>query len=134
MPLDPKQQQRRQAMRQHRRDLRKIMTPAEAALWKLLQKRQLEGRRFRRQHSVGPFILDFYCLEERLPVELDGAVHDNPGRGEYDDERTASLQAHGIRVVRFENRAVFDDPETVLEAIAWHFHNQAGEEEAPPGT
>ena len=75
------------------------MTPAEAALWKRLQKRQLEGRRFRRQHSVGPFILDFYCPEEKLAVELDGAVHDDPGRSEYDDERTASLQAHGSRVL-----------------------------------
>ena len=95
MPLDPEQQHRRKAMRQRRRDLRKTMTPAEAALWKLLRKRQLEGRRSRRQHSGGPFILDFYCSEEKLAVELDGAVYDDPGRGAYDNERTASLQAHG---------------------------------------
>ena len=121
MPLNPKQQQRRQIQKQHRRELRETMTPAEAALWTLLRKRQLEGRRFRRQHSIGPFIVDFFCPEEKLAIELDGAVHDDPGREEYDDARTVSLEAHGIRVVRFENREVFDDPEAVLEAIAMHF-------------
>ena len=112
-------------MKKHRRDLRKTMTPAEAALWQHLRKRQLQGRRFRRQHSVGPFILDFYCPEERLAVELDGAVHDDPGRVEYDDERTASLQAYDIRLVRFENREVFENPDAVLEGIAWHFNDRS---------
>lgn len=101
-----------------RRHLRSNGTPAEATLWTLLQRKQLEGRRFRRQHSVGPYVLDFYCAAERLAVELDGAVHDDPARARYDAQRTAHLKQHGIRVVRFENRLIFRDPEGVLAAIA----------------
>lgn len=97
------------------------MTPAEAALWKLLKNKQLRGRKFRRQHSAGPYVLDFYCPAERLAVELDGAVHDDPLRGRYDAARTTTLNRHGIRVVRFENRDVLEQPDVVLEAIAWHF-------------
>lgn len=104
-----------------RRHLRTHGTPAEAALWLRLQRRQLQGRRFRRQHSIGPFILDFYCPPERLAVELDGAVHDDPAQRAYDEARTAWLAEQGIRVVRFENRLVFECPEAVLAAIAAHF-------------
>ena len=101
-----------------RRHLRTHGTPAEAVLWTLLKNRQLQGRRFRRQHSVGPFVLDFYCPAEKLAVELDGAVHFTSQRAAYDAERTRVLEALGIRVVRFENRMVFEDPEAVLGAIA----------------
>ncbi|HLT47587.1 MAG TPA: endonuclease domain-containing protein [Rubricoccaceae bacterium] len=101
-----------------RRHLRTHGTPAEAALWTLLRNRQLHGRRFRRQHSVGPYVLDFYCPAEKLAVELDGAVHFTPERAAYDAERTRALEALGIRVLRFENRMVFEDPEAVLGAIA----------------
>jgi len=104
-----------------RRHLRNHGTPAEAALWLLLKNCQLRGRRFRRQHSAGPYVLDFYCPAERLAIELDGAVHDDPARRAYDDARTAWLAERGIRVVRFENRLVFEHPEAVLEAIAAAF-------------
>ncbi len=106
------------AQKPTRRHLRTHGTPAEAALWLRLKRRQLLGRRFRRQHGVGPYILDFFCPSERLAVELDGAVHDDPARRAYDAERTRHLNAVGIRVVRFENRAVFERPEAVLAAIA----------------
>ncbi len=109
------------AQKPARRHLRTRGTPAEAALWLRLQRRQLGGRRFRRQFSVGPYILDFYCPRERLAVELDGAVHDDPVQRAYDTERTRHLGGLGIRVVRFENRAVFEAPEAVLAAIATHF-------------
>ena len=106
-----------------RRHLRTHGTPAEAALWLRIQRRQLLGRRFRRQHSVGPYILDFYCPSEQLAVELDGAVHDDPARRAYDAERTRHFKAEGIRVVRFENRMVFENPEAVLAAVAACFES-----------
>jgi very-short-patch-repair endonuclease len=101
-----------------RRALRTHGTPAEAALWTHLKERKLRGRKFRRQHSVGPYVLDFYCPAERLAVELDGAVHDDPARRDYDAERERRLAAEHVRVVRFENRAVFENLEGVLAAIA----------------
>ena len=104
-----------------RRRLRTHGTSAEAALWRLLKRRQLQGRRFRRQHSVGPYVLDFYCPEERLGVELDGAVHLDLARRAYDVTREHDLARVGVRVVRFENRLVFEAPGAVLEAIAAAF-------------
>ena len=95
------------------------------ALWQRLRRRQLRGRRFRRQHGVGPYVLDFYCAAERLAVELDGAVHDAPERRAYDAERTEHLGRVGIRVVRFPNEAVRLDVEAVLDAIAACFGEAA---------
>ncbi len=103
-----------------RRALRSNATSAEAVLWKFLQKSQLRGRKFRRQHSIGPYVVDFYCPAEKLAVELDGETHNDPGRREYDDEREAYLRDQDIRIVRFENKEVFENLEIVLEAIAWH--------------
>ena len=104
-----------------RQRLRTNGTAAEARLWTLLKNAQVGGRRFRRQFGVGPYILDFYCPSERLAVELDGAVHEAPGQAEYDAARTRHLAAVGIRVVRFENRAVFEGPAGVVSAIAAAF-------------
>ncbi len=104
-----------------RRALRGNATSAEAVLWKFLQKSQLRGRKFRRQHSIGPYVVDFYCSAEKLAVELDGEAHNDPGRREYDDEREAYLRDQDIRSVRFENKEVFENLEIVLEAIVWHF-------------
>ena len=104
-----------------RRHLRTYGTPAEGALWRSLQRTQLGGRRFRRQHSIGPYIVDFYCPAERLAVELDGAGHFTPEGRVYDEARTDWLAGRGVRVVRFENRQVFEQPEAVLAAIAAHF-------------
>lgn len=70
---------------------------------------------------MGPYILDFYCPAERLAVELDGAVHDDPAQRTHDAERDRALAALGIRVVRFENRTVLETPEAVLDAIVAHF-------------
>jgi very-short-patch-repair endonuclease len=100
-----------------RRALRNEGTAAEAVLWRHLQRRQLGGRRFRRQHSVGPYVLDFYCPEGRLAVELDGAVHLDPARRAHDAAREEDLARVGIRVARFENRLVFEDIEGVLAEI-----------------
>jgi very-short-patch-repair endonuclease len=93
------------------------MTPAEAKLWTYLKGKQLEGRKFRRQHSVRQYILDFYCPESRLAIELDGEAHNSAIAAEYDHERTLFLEATGIRVIGLENNTVFDHPEWVLEQI-----------------
>ena len=100
-----------------RQRLRTHGTPAEAALWGQLKGRQLGGFKWRRQFGVGPYVVDFYCPQARLAVELDGAVHDGPGQRTYDAERTDALAAVGIRVVRFENRAVFERGDAVLATV-----------------
>jgi very-short-patch-repair endonuclease len=92
-----------------KKNLRNNLTPAEATFWKAVQNKNLDGRKFRRQHSVGKYILDFYCPSEKLAVELDGAVHFNDAARQYDCERKLFLQSCGIRVLRFENRLVFED-------------------------
>ncbi len=104
-----------------RTTLRKTLTPAEARFWKTLQNSKLNGRKFRRQHSVGTYILDFYCPSERLGIELDGEVHFNDAAREYDYERKLFLQYFGIRVVRFENELIFNELEYVLHRIRENF-------------
>lgn len=105
----------------HRKELRQNLTPAEAALWKALQGGQLDGRKFRRQHSFGNYILDFYCPAEKLAVELDGRHHFSDAGFEAESERTAFLNCHGIRVLRFENKVVFEQLDGVLEEIRLAF-------------
>ncbi len=104
-----------------RKNLRNNGTPAEAALWNALKNSQLEGRKFRRQHSVGRFILDFYCPSERLAIELDGESHDNEATQENDQARSEYLNSLNIRVLRFENQAVMENPDGVLEKIRMEF-------------
>jgi very-short-patch-repair endonuclease len=100
-----------------RRKLRKSLTPAEALLWKNLQNRQLLGKKFRRQASIYRYIVDFYCPECRVIVELDGAAHYSVTRDAYEEERTKYLEAQGLKVIRFENRDVFENLDGVLETI-----------------
>ena len=82
---------------------------------------RLDGRKFRRQHSVGGYILDFFCVPERLGIELDGEVHFNDRAREYDYERKVFLNSFGIKVIRFENYLVFQEREFVLQKIRSHF-------------
>ncbi|RME51571.1 MAG: endonuclease domain-containing protein [Caldilineae bacterium] len=102
-------------IRRRAKALRKEMTPAEAALWQRLRNRQLHGLKFRRQHPIGRFIVDFYCAEKRLVVEIDGEIHET--QREYDTVRDDNLRQRGYRVIRFHNREVLDDIERVLESI-----------------
>ncbi|MEM1393079.1 MAG: endonuclease domain-containing protein [Cyanobacteria bacterium P01_A01_bin.80] len=97
------------------RKLRKNLTPAEARLWSALRNKQLEGLRFRTQHPVGNFILDFYCSSCKLAVEVDGEIHAK--QTEYDDARTTKLTNFGYRVLRFTNEQVMNDLPTVLAEI-----------------
>ncbi len=101
-----------------RRDLRASLSPAEALLWQHLQRSRLEGRKFRRQHSVGPYVLDFYCPSERLAIELDeAAANDHDLAARRDVLRTTFLATTGVRVIRFEDQAVVRNPEGVLASI-----------------
>ena len=105
-------------LKENRRQLRKNSTPAEAVLWEALRGSRLHGRKFRRQHSVGPYILDFYCSAEKLAVEVDGDDHFTADGAANDVERTAFLQTHQIRVVRFANEEVIQHVDEVLEKIS----------------
>ena len=108
-------------LNRHRRALRNNGTAAEAALWNLLKNSRLHGRKFRRQHSIEHFIADFYCPAEKLIVELDGEVHNDPLRREYDAARDARLRELGFTIIRIENKLVFDETEFVLETITGAF-------------
>ena len=97
------------------RGMRKAPTAAEAKLWALLRRRQLDGIGFRRQHPLDRFVVDFYAPEYRLAVELDGGVHEE--RTEQDMDRDAHLRRLGIRVLRVPNREVIEAPQSVLDRI-----------------
>jgi very-short-patch-repair endonuclease len=99
------------------RDLRRSMTSAEEKLWDALRSRRLNGLKFRRQHPLDRFILDFYCVERRLVVEVDGGVHAAPDQAARDEERTLWLNAQGIRVLRVKNEEVENDLDGVLRRI-----------------
>ena len=104
-----------------RKELRADLTPAEARLWSMLKNSQFDGRKFRRQHSFSSYILDFYCSSEKLGIELDGEGHFNERAAEYDHERSLFLRYFGIRVLRFENKWVFEEPGWVLDRIRGSF-------------
>jgi len=108
----------RQESNDMRRQLRLNGTKAEACLWKMLKNRQVAGLRFRRQHAVGPYVVDFYCPDINLVIELDGFHHFTPEGQEHDERRTEFINgATGIHILRFENQVVFDNPEMILTAI-----------------
>ena len=113
-----------------RKKLRSNLTPAEATFWKIVQNSKLEGRKFRRQHSVDSYILDFYCPSEKLAIELDGEIHFNEAAQEYDYERKLFLRHYGIKVLRFENKLVFEELGWVLDKIRSNF----GWSKKPPPT
>ena len=97
------------------RTLRRHSTRAEALLWSRLRNRALAGHKFRRQHSVGPYVVDFVCLEQNLVVEVDGGQH--ALRRAEDAARTARLESQGLRVLRFWNHEVLQNLEGVLQTI-----------------
>jgi very-short-patch-repair endonuclease len=105
-----------------RKNLRNKGTPAEAELWKHISNRKLAGRKFRRQHSVKCFILDFYCPSEKLAIELDGEDHYWKEGIDKDLKKEMFLKEHEIRVLRFENKWVFQDLEHVLKTISAAFN------------
>jgi len=102
-------------IRERSRALRQPQTPTEQALWRILSGRQAQGYKFRRQHPIGQFIVDFYCPVARLVVEIDGDSHAE--QGEYDQTRTDWLESQGLHVIRFANRDVKENISGVLERI-----------------
>jgi very-short-patch-repair endonuclease len=99
-----------------RKELRNNLTPAEARLWSYIKSEKL-GAKFRRQHSIGNYILDFYCPNKKLAIELDGSPHDTEEGYKKDELRTIYLEQQGIKVIRFENKDVIKNLDGVLEEI-----------------
>jgi very-short-patch-repair endonuclease len=99
------------------RAMRKVPTEAEARLWQSLRGRQVGGLHFRRQHPVGPYIVDFFCVAVQLAIEIDGAIHDHRDQAAYDLNRTEALGQAGIRILRFTNADVLERLEWVLRQI-----------------
>jgi very-short-patch-repair endonuclease len=99
------------------RQLRRASTDAEKALWQGLRARQLEGLKFRRQHPVGKYIVDFICLEKALIVELDGGQHAEDAQREKDKTRDQWLEGEGFTVLRFCDHEVLTNTEGVLDVI-----------------
>ncbi|MDW7712632.1 MAG: endonuclease domain-containing protein [Deferrisomatales bacterium] len=108
----------------HARGLRRDATDAERRLWRSLRQKALDGFRFRRQHPVGRFILDFYCHEAKLAIELDGGGHAEESEASRDVRRAAALEEAGVQVLRFWNNEVLGNTEGVLEEIRRHLRRR----------
>lgn len=102
--------------KQNSREQRLNMSEAERRLWQSLRLRQIEGHKFRRQHPIGRYIVDFVCLECGLVVEVDGGQHSE--HQDYDEVRTEWLRQRGFRVIRFWNHEVMNNIEGV-KAVIW---------------
>ena len=103
--------------KQRRSDLRKNQTEAEKTLWQELRNRKLFGIKFYRQYSAGPYVLDLYCPELRLAIELDGGQHADGNAKDYDEHRSKYLLIYGIKVIRFWNNDVINNMEGVMSRI-----------------
>ena len=105
-----------------RQALRNNATSAEACLWKSLKSKQVDGLKFRRQYGFGPYVLDFYCPEIRLCIELDGEIHKSSGVDKHDEIRTVFLKNNNVHVIRFDNEVVFKNTIGIIEKIK-RYHN-----------
>jgi very-short-patch-repair endonuclease len=99
------------------RTLRREQTPAERVLWEALRDRRLDHLKFRRQMPLDIFVVDFYCRDLRLVVELDGAIHAEPSQAAHDQNRDAYLRSLGCTILRFPNEAISTNIESVLQKI-----------------
>jgi len=97
-------------------NLRRAMTPPEIKLWQALRSQKAGGWRFRRQHPIGPWIVDFYCREQKLAIEVDGWSH-NMGELGRDERRDADLARRGVRVIRFGAADVMENLDGVVETV-----------------
>ncbi|MEN8816455.1 MAG: endonuclease domain-containing protein [Nonlabens sp.] len=107
-------------LKDNRKCLRKNLTPAEAFLWNELKTKKFHGLKFRRQHSIKNYIVDFYCAQHQLIIELDGNYHDEPNQFEKDELRDKDLENMGFTVLRYENQYVFSELEHILDDIKKH--------------
>src|SRR6202162_4403495 len=115
------------------RQLRERQTPAEDLMWGLLRHQQFMGLKFRRQHQIGDYIVDFYCHDAKLVVELDRGVHDSDERSKIDSRRDAYLQGLGLSVLRIRNEHLLNDPASVLTDIAEALPSPSGRGEGGEG-
>jgi very-short-patch-repair endonuclease len=99
------------------RNLRRRQTVSEEKLWRALRGRRFECRKFRRQHPIAGYIVDFACIEARLVIEVDGETHSTPGEVRRDLERTQAIEAAGYMVVRVSNHEVRTNMPSVLDTI-----------------
>jgi len=99
------------------KDLRANLTEAEEKLWKSLRGNKLEGYKFRRQHPLGLYIVDFYCHSLKLAIEIDGEYHFTEKQKLMDDNRTKEIEFQGVNVIRFTNQEVMNDITQVIEKI-----------------
>jgi very-short-patch-repair endonuclease len=107
------------------REQRKSPTEAEFMLWEHLRNRNLGGYKFRRQHPIGGYILDFYCAEAKIGIELDGAVHQDLEQKKYDIQRSTALSELGVEVIRFWNSEVTGNCDNVLNQILENIKKRA---------
>ena len=114
----------RKSLKLLRSSLRNKSTSAEAALWEMLKSKKLDGRKFRRQYSIGNYIVDFCCPSEKLIIELDGDPHGKYHTIEEDENKDKHLVSLGFTVLRFENRFVFQEPEFVKNEIRKNFKSK----------
>lgn len=97
--------------------LRKNETETEKMLWEKLRNNQLKGFKFRRQHPISLYIVDFYCHKLKLVIEIDGGYHDSSEQIKKDKERTKILNSNGLEVIRFTNQEIEENIDTVMEEI-----------------
>ena len=100
-----------------RQSLRNNSTAPEAILWRALKGKQVDGLKFRRQFGLGPYVLDFYCPEILLGIELDGGIHKTYEQSQYDEVRTSFIASNNIKVIRFENDVVYRNINSIIEEI-----------------
>ncbi len=104
-------------LKSRRKDLRNNMPKAEWLLWAELRNKKLKGYRFRRQASINSFVVDFYCPQLRLAIEIDGDSHCGDKAAYYDDFRQKNIESLGIKVIRFTNNNVYENIDEVIERI-----------------
>jgi very-short-patch-repair endonuclease len=110
----PKQWEKLKPLARH---MRHTPARAEDVLWQRIRNRQIGGVKFRRQHAIEGFVVDFVCIERRLIIEVDGDIHEEPDQQAYDQQRQAVLESRGFRVLRFTNEEVLHSIEAVTEVI-----------------
>lgn len=108
-------------LKERRKNLRNNLTSAEALMWTLLKNKQVEGRKFRRQQSIGSYIVDFFCYEENLVIEVDGSIHNDPVKMYNDKSKDEFLVNNGFNVLRIMNAEVFADTNRVVNKIISEF-------------
>ena len=115
-----KKEYNKTVLKEHRKELRNHSTTVEVILWNHLKGKKIGGFKFRRQYSIANYIVDFYCTEKRLAIELDGAGHFTEEGKEQDNYRDQELKQMDIKVLRFENKQIEENIDEVLKTILTH--------------